>query len=87
MQRPQPHVVEAMLKAFDVLDVVLDAEDLQAAADAARAELEVLPPEVLLRVAVAIAVESARNLQTVAGSAKLRRRVERARVEVMWAGS
>lgn len=86
-QRPEPHVVDAMLRAFDVLDSVLDAESLQAAADRARSDLEVLPPALLLRVAVAIAVESARNLQTEEDRRRLRRRVARARLEVMWAGS
>lgn len=82
---PDPQAVDVMLAAYDVIDAVLGAGTMQEAADAARADLEVLPPDVLLRVATALAVESARRLQTPESAAALHRRLRHARVETMWA--
>lgn len=86
-EQPLPHVVDATLKALDVLQSALEAETLQAAADAVRGDLEVLAPRELLRVATAVTVEATRNLQSAEDAAALLRRVQRARVEVMWEAS
>ncbi len=85
--RTEMQRVDVVLRAYDVLEAVMVAETLQAAADAVRADLQVLPPDVLLRVATAVTVEAGRRLQTPESAAALRRRLEHARVETMWAAS
>lgn len=79
--------VDVVLRAYAVLEAVLDADDADAAIAAVRADLEVLAPDLLVRVATAVAVEAARGLLRPTDAEAMRRRLERKRVETMWAGS
>jgi hypothetical protein len=79
--------VDVVLKAYAVLEAVLVSESVEAAIATVRADLEVLAPEVLVRVATALAVESGRKLQTPVSAAKLHDRLQHSRVETIWAAS
>jgi hypothetical protein len=75
------------LVAYDLLEAALDAGTVEAAVEPLRAELEVLPREELVRVAMALAVEGALQLPGKAGRARLAQRIQHARLNAMWAGS
>lgn len=78
---------EILLRTFDALEAAMVAESLEAAIAEVRGDLEVLPPEQLLLVATALAVEPARRLMAPVEVVRLRERVQRARLQVMWQAS
>ncbi len=79
--------VDVLLKAYDLLQAALDAESVEAAIETVRGDLQVLSPDMLLLVATALAVEPTRRLVPRDNRAQLRRRLEQARAEAIWAWS
>lgn len=79
--------IEAHLKAYDLLDMALKARTSGKSVEAMRPDLEVLPREDLVMVAMALTVEAALVLTPRAERGRLHRRVQARRVEAMWAGS
>lgn len=75
------------LAAYGALERALAAGDRDAAIAEIRSDLEVLDPVDLARVATALAVESALRLTPTGDRPRLRERVEKARLAVMWAAS
>lgn len=79
--------LEVHLKAYDVFEAVLVAGTVEAAIAPVRTELEVLPREELIRVAMALAVEGVLKLPSPPDRVRLLKRVQFARLQTMWAGS
>jgi hypothetical protein len=75
------------LKAYDLMETALDASSVCDAIANVRADLEVLDRDTLLRVALAVTVESTWRLTPVVDRPRLRDRLQRARVRVLWEGS
>lgn len=75
------------LLAYDVLRSALEAGGTASAIEAARSKLDGLTRDEVARVATAVAVESMRRLTPAGDRAQLVSRLERARVEAMWAAS
>lgn len=78
---------QVLLPAYAALEAALTAESYADAVEAVQADLEVLAPEVLRRVAAALAVESTRRLLPLAARDRALRELRRLRLEEMWAGS
>lgn len=79
--------VELHLKAYELFDAALDAGTVEAAIEALRPELEVLPREELVRLAMALTVEGALKLTPPTDRPRLAKRIGHARLTAMWAGS
>lgn len=78
--------LDVYLVALDALEAALQAGELAAAVEAVRPDLEVLSREDLLRVAMAIAAESALVLTPKAERPRFRDRLQRRRLHVMVSG-
>ena len=78
---------QVLLPAYAALETALTAESYGEAVDGVRADLEVLPLEVLRRVAAALAVETTRRLMSRADRDRVLRELRRLQLEEMWAGS
>lgn len=78
---------DVVLRALELVAGALSAESDDAAIAAARADLEVLAPEDLLRVAAALAVLTPRQWVPASHRAKLVQRLEHVRLEITWEAS
>jgi hypothetical protein len=78
---------EVVLRALDLVEQALAAESNEAAIEAVRPDLEVLSRDDLVLVAMAVAVETSRRWVPPMYRAALAQRLQRVRVELMWAGS
>lgn len=79
--------VDAVLRAYDVLEIALAADTIRDAAAAVRADIEVLDRDELVTVATAITVESTRQLLGPAEAKRLQKWLRFARLEHMWNAS
>ncbi|MBS45227.1 MAG: hypothetical protein CMH83_19060 [Nocardioides sp.] len=75
---------EVVLRAYEVIEAALDAGDHDSAVPRMRAELEVLDRESLLRVAMAIAGETALVLIPRKDRRRLQIRIQQRRLGVMF---
>lgn len=78
---------DVVIRALELVAGALSAESDDAAIAAARADLEVLAPEDLLRVAAALAVLTPRQWVPVSQRAGLVQRLEHVRLEIAWEAS
>ena len=77
--------LDVMARAYELLDVSLAAEDTNAAAAAVLADLEVLPREELVRIALAVVVEVTHSLPQGVDRVRLKDRVAVRRAALPWA--
>jgi hypothetical protein len=82
MSNEDVHVV-----TYDVLDAAVSAGSILDAITAVRGDLEVLSREDLVRVAMALAVETTQKLIPPVDRPRFRDRLDRARLSVMWSGA
>lgn len=75
------------LVAYDLLEVALEAGSIGDAIEPLQRDLEVLPRDELVRVAMALAVEATLRLTPAGERPRLAERVQKARLHAMWSVS
>jgi hypothetical protein len=78
---------EVVLRALDLVVLALASGSEDAAIEVVRADLEVLDRDSLVRVATALAVETPLRWVAPAYRVALMQRLQRERLELIWAGS